>query len=82
MSLQSATPVAIDPPLVARTPRTQVADRVLNESLFRGAVARERRRADRSGQPMALLVIDLQAVGDTGSARIWRAVIAAVKLLF
>src|SRR4051812_11532943 len=78
MSLQTRTAVVADR-RVPRRVRSSVGERVLSEALFRSAVTRERRRADRSGQPMALFVIDLQGMNQRGDVRIWRPVIAAVQ---
>ena len=57
----------------------QTADRLLNEQLFRGALTRERKRADRINQALAVLVIGLDREDNGQNARTWRSVIAAVR---
>jgi len=56
-----------------------VVDRLLNQELFRGALTRERKRADRSNQKLALLVIGLDRDESGQDVRAWRTVIAAVR---
>ena len=55
------------------TPRAR--QRVLGEALFTDAVVRERRRADRSGDPFAVILVDRgDAAGPTAS---WDAIVRA-----
>ena len=44
---------------------------LVGEDLFRGLLVRERNRADRSNQPLALVFVALQAPTEAGSAPIW-----------
>jgi lipopolysaccharide/colanic/teichoic acid biosynthesis glycosyltransferase len=50
-------------------------DHVLNEILFRGALVRERKRSDRSGQPLALVLVTAKGV----SARALTAAVASAN---
>jgi exopolysaccharide biosynthesis polyprenyl glycosylphosphotransferase len=50
-------------------------DHVLHETLFRSALVRERRRSDRSGQPLAVVLV----TGAEGSDASYAAAIAAAK---
>src|SRR5688572_9079043 len=52
------------------------ASPVLNADLFRGALVRERRRADRSNETLLLVLVSLDAAGDTESRRAWPAITA------
>lgn len=58
-------------------PRKSLRAHVLGERLFRDALARERKRADRSGQPFAVLAIDWGTMvsGRDPSGAILRAVV-------
>jgi len=46
---------------------------VISDVLFKGALIRECKRADRSGQPFALVLVSLIAPAETDSTTIWRA---------
>src|SRR5438105_14034163 len=48
---------------------------VINEGLFRRVLVRERKRSDRSNQPVVLLLLDLDDGLGTGSSLIWEAAI-------
>jgi exopolysaccharide biosynthesis polyprenyl glycosylphosphotransferase len=52
---------------------------VISEALFRSLLIRERKRADRSNQPMALVLVELKSPIETGSASLWRSVIEALS---
>src|SRR2546426_2803364 len=51
---------------------------VFNEELFRGVLSRERKRSDRSNQPVALLLLDMDDGLGADSSSIWEAAIAAL----
>jgi len=52
---------------------------VLDEELFRGALVRERRRADRSNQPFALMLLTVTAQADARPST-WAAAIEALTI--
>ena len=52
---------------------------VLDEQLFRGALVRERRRADRSNQPFALMLLTVTAQADARPST-WAAAIEALTI--
>jgi lipopolysaccharide/colanic/teichoic acid biosynthesis glycosyltransferase len=52
---------------------------LLDERLFRGAFLRERKRADRSDRPLALLLVGMKAPAGSESASIWRRVVDAIS---
>ena len=66
--------------------RTQACDQaegrgrpyVINEELFRGALIRERKRTDRSDQPLVLLLVDMNDGLGAESSSIWETVIEAL----
>src|SRR3989442_1386649 len=66
--------------------RTQVCDQeegrgrphVINEELFRGVLSRERKRSDRSNQPVALLLLGVKDGLGADSSSVWEAAIAAL----
>ena len=66
--------------------RTQVRDQedgrgrphALNEELFRRILIRERKRADRSNQPLVLLLVDMNDSLGADSSSIWETVIEAL----
>ena len=65
---------------VGRMSPPQAVDRsasehLLEERIFKGALVRERRRADRSNQPLGLLLV---TIGDRASSDSTRAVVAAL----
>ena len=62
-----------------RNQRVRTDPPLISEALFRGVLIRERKRADRSNQPLALVLVAVQAPFDTGSAQIWRSVIDALS---
>jgi lipopolysaccharide/colanic/teichoic acid biosynthesis glycosyltransferase len=61
-----------------RNQRSRTGPPLIGEDLFRGLLVRERNRADRSNQPLALVFVGLQAPTEAGSAPIWRAVVDAL----
>src|SRR6266849_6867061 len=66
--------------------RTRACDRaeergrphVINEELFRTVLIRERKRADRSDQPLVLLLVDVNDGLGAESSLIWEAAIEAL----
>jgi exopolysaccharide biosynthesis polyprenyl glycosylphosphotransferase len=66
---------------VATLPRQQVrtGPPVIGESLFRSVLVRERKRADRSNQPFALVVVATEAVVHGNSGPMWRTVIDSLS---
>src|SRR2546427_12836415 len=64
-------------------PRTRACDQaegrgrrhVLNEELFRTVLSRERKRADRSNQPLVLMLVDVNDGLGAESSSIWETVI-------
>lgn len=67
---------------IAENARTRVFSErppVLDEALFRGALVRERRRADRSNQPFALMLLTVTAQADARPAT-WAAAIEALTI--
>ncbi len=64
----------------ARRPRENRHRRqhVINEEIFKGFAVRERRRADRSGQPYILLLVSANTDAGDISPSIWAAVIDAL----
>src|SRR2546427_2377955 len=61
-----------------RNQRSRTGPPLISEDLFRGVLVRERKRADRSNQPLALVAVALQAPAEAGAAPIWRAVVDAL----
>src|SRR4051812_32330449 len=53
----------------------------LDERLFRGALVRERKRTDRSNQPLMLVLIAPPAETQTPSASLWRGVMKALSVV-
>src|SRR2546428_6077509 len=51
---------------------------VINEELFRGVLSRERKRSDRSNQPVALLLLGVKDGLGADSSSVWEAAIAAL----
>jgi len=51
---------------------------LIAEALFRGVLVRERRRADRSNQPLVLVLLALEGGSQAQSAPIWRSVVEAL----
>src|SRR3989442_8670847 len=51
---------------------------VINEELFRGVLIRERKRSDRSNQPVALLLLGVKGGLGADSSSIWEAAIATL----
>jgi lipopolysaccharide/colanic/teichoic acid biosynthesis glycosyltransferase len=51
---------------------------VIDQRLFRGVLVRERKRADRSNQPLVLLLVRLSEPLGGGCSSIWRAVVGAM----
>jgi lipopolysaccharide/colanic/teichoic acid biosynthesis glycosyltransferase len=62
-----------------RHQQTRTGPPLISEDLFRRVLVRERKRADRSNQPQALVFVALQAPAEAGSAPIWRAVVDALS---
>jgi lipopolysaccharide/colanic/teichoic acid biosynthesis glycosyltransferase len=62
-----------------RNQRSRTGPPLISEDLFRGVLVRERKRADRSNQPLALVCVVLQSPTKAGSAPIWRAVVDALS---
>jgi lipopolysaccharide/colanic/teichoic acid biosynthesis glycosyltransferase len=60
----------------SRHPR--VGATVISEELFRDVLVRERKRADRSNQPLGVVLVTVKARRGFSSATIWRSIIAAV----
>jgi exopolysaccharide biosynthesis polyprenyl glycosylphosphotransferase len=80
MSHPTLNPVTADGSSIrSERPSRRAVDHVLSEALFRGAVVRERHRADRSDQALAIVVLSLRDVDDGATARVWRSVTNAVK---
>src|SRR5262245_52395406 len=52
---------------------------IIGEDLFKGALIRECKRADRSGQPIALVLVSLMAPAEADSATIWRVTAAMLS---
>jgi hypothetical protein len=65
-------------PQSARSARRQQALHVIGEDIFRGVVIRERKRADRSNEGFALLVVDMPSDGRASWRHALQA-LAAVK---
>ena len=61
-----------------RNQQSRTGPPLISEDLFRGVLVRERKRADRSNQPLALVFVALQAPTGDGSALLWRAVVDAL----
>jgi lipopolysaccharide/colanic/teichoic acid biosynthesis glycosyltransferase len=76
------TPVApqrlLDRPDVM-SPQRRTSEPIIGETLFRDVLLRERKRADRSNQPLALVLVAVQPSVETESARTWRAVLDALS---
>jgi exopolysaccharide biosynthesis polyprenyl glycosylphosphotransferase len=51
---------------------------LISEALFRGVLVRERKRADRSNQPLVLVLLALKGGSGAESAPIWRSVVDAL----
>src|SRR2546426_1543454 len=51
---------------------------VINEELFRGVLIRERKRSDRSNQPVVLLLLGVKDGLGADASSIWEAAIAAL----
>jgi lipopolysaccharide/colanic/teichoic acid biosynthesis glycosyltransferase len=51
---------------------------LIDEALFRGAFVRERKRADRSGHHLALLLVHMSDVEGLQTPPIWRAIVASL----
>jgi len=64
--------------IAPRNQQSRTGPPLISEDLFRGVLVRERNRADRSNQPLALVFVALQPPRDAGSAPIWRAVVDAL----
>jgi lipopolysaccharide/colanic/teichoic acid biosynthesis glycosyltransferase len=81
MSLETLSCVLEDDgtPSEVERPDGRVGDQLLSEALFRSALVRERKRVDRSNQPLALILIGLRDGGDTPEARLWRPVVDALR---
>jgi len=52
---------------------------VLDSNLFRGVLFRERKRADRFNQPVALLLVTINAPSGAGSLAVWNSAVAALS---
>jgi exopolysaccharide biosynthesis polyprenyl glycosylphosphotransferase len=66
---------------VSTAPRNQevrTGPLVIGEDLFRGVLVRERKRADRSNQPLAVILVALRADAGTASVSTWEAVVDAL----
>jgi lipopolysaccharide/colanic/teichoic acid biosynthesis glycosyltransferase len=61
-----------------RNQQSRTGPPLISEDLFRGVLVRERKRADRSNQPLALVFVAVQAPTEAGAAPIWRAVVDAL----
>ena len=64
--------------IAPRNQQSRTGPPLISADLFRGVLVRERKRADRSNQPLALVVVTLQAPAEAGSVPIWRAVVDAL----
>jgi lipopolysaccharide/colanic/teichoic acid biosynthesis glycosyltransferase len=58
--------------------RQQARARIISEDLFRGVLIRERRRADRSNRPLALVLVVLESSTGEEETGIWQAVADAL----
>ena len=61
-----------------RAQQSRSGPHLLGEELFRGVLVRERKRADRSNQPLVLLLIAYDGIPQVESAPIWRSVVDAL----
>jgi lipopolysaccharide/colanic/teichoic acid biosynthesis glycosyltransferase len=57
----------------------KIGSRIVGEKLFREALQRERKRADRSDQPLLLLLMTMDGHETADSSGIWAAALAAVN---
>jgi lipopolysaccharide/colanic/teichoic acid biosynthesis glycosyltransferase len=48
---------------------------LINEQLFRGVLVRERRRADRSNQPLVLVLVSVRESLEPASPTLWRSIV-------
>jgi lipopolysaccharide/colanic/teichoic acid biosynthesis glycosyltransferase len=61
-----------------RDQHARTGPHLVSEDLFRGVLVRERKRADRSNQPLVLALVGLEAESPTESATIWPMVVDAL----
>jgi lipopolysaccharide/colanic/teichoic acid biosynthesis glycosyltransferase len=61
-----------------RDQQSRTGPHLISEDLFRGVLVRERKRADRSNQPLVLVLLALEAASQAESAPIWRSVVDAL----
>jgi exopolysaccharide biosynthesis polyprenyl glycosylphosphotransferase len=61
-----------------RDQQLRTGPQLIGEALFKGVLVRERKRADRSNQPLVLVLLALENGSQAASAPIWRLVIEAL----
>jgi lipopolysaccharide/colanic/teichoic acid biosynthesis glycosyltransferase len=61
-----------------RNQPSRTGPRLISEALFRGVLVRERKRADRSNQPLVLVLLALKDAPHAESAEIWRSLVDAL----
>jgi lipopolysaccharide/colanic/teichoic acid biosynthesis glycosyltransferase len=66
------------PSVPRRDQPSRTGPNLISEALFRGVLARERKRADRSNRPLFLVLLALKGASQTESAPIWRSVVDAL----
>ena len=75
----ATNPVHYERPTALSSHQHRVREHVLSEDLFRGALVRERKRADRSRDPIVLLLLKLDARTITGWLLTRTAILAALN---
>jgi len=66
------------PSVSPRDQQSRLGPPLIGEALFRGVLVRERKRADRSNQPLVLLLLAVDGASKAESVRIWRSVVDAL----
>jgi lipopolysaccharide/colanic/teichoic acid biosynthesis glycosyltransferase len=61
-----------------RDPQSRAGSHLISQDLFRGVVVRERKRADRSNQPLMLMLLALEDGSRAESAPAWQSVVDAL----
>src|SRR6185436_13835497 len=78
--MATATPLrrSEQPTAPLRNQKSRTSPRLISETLFRGVLVRERRRADRSNQPLVLVLLGVKDTSPAEAAPIWRSVVDAL----
>ena len=63
--------------LPLRNQPSRTGPRLISEALFRGVLVRERKRDDRSNQPLVLVLLALKDAPHAESAEIWQSLVDA-----